>query len=181
MRLALARCVCLLLSLSLAPRATGATGATIGEAEFKAALVYNVLLFVRWPEGGRAAEAPLRLCYPESETSAAQLSRLAAKTIRQRRLTIRPVRIALDAAAQCDALWISADRADFLASVALLARSYPVLIIAEGRDVAEKGAAIGISFEGGMARLAIGDRLLRHAGIDISARLQQLASRRDHD
>lgn len=159
----------------------GALGAVIGEAEFKAALLYNILQFIQWPAEAQPADNMLRLCLPEADTPGAQWAQLAGKTVQGRRLSVRQIRSAEEAPLQCDAVWIGVERMDFLAGLVSYAKKYPLLIVAEGRNSIDKGAAIGVTLENGQARLSIGEHSARHAGIEISARLRQLAARHGRD
>ncbi len=172
MKFVLAPGLCALLIVTM----TTALARTMSEDEFRATLLYNVLQFVKWPANSLANNA-LRLCVVESDSPSPAIAQLAGKTVQGKALVLQQIRAAKEAVTQCDCLWIGGEQLSFLDETALDAASHPLLIVAEGRDAVARGAAIGITLAGGRARLSIGNRASRHPGIEISARLQQIAAK----
>ena len=152
-----------------------ASALPLGEGEFKAASVYNILLFVQWPEGALPADGTLRLCRIGTATPSTAFARLAGRPIQQRVLSVRTIEGTIKDVSQCDALWVEADRMHAMARMAVLARQHPLLLIGEGHDALEKGAMIGLSIDKGTARLWVDKIAAQGAGLNIGARLLQLA------
>lgn len=165
------------MGLLIIAMASSALANTMSEDEFRATLLYNLLQFVKWPADARSPKSALRLCVAESETPSPAMAQLAGKTVQGQTLVVLQIKAAEDARTQCDCLWIGGEQLNVLDQVALYATSHPILIVAEGRDAVARGAAIGITLAGGRARLAIGSRGSRHPGLEISARLQQIAAK----
>lgn len=151
---------------------------TIGEAQFKANVIYNILLFVQWPERGFVAEGELRLCAMGNSALTPALDQLAGRVLFRRTLVIHHFESGspLDDIARCDALWVDEDHAAILGRLTLVSRQRPLLLMGEGANATRRGAMIGLVLENGHARLQVDTSAARTAGLTFGARLLRLAN-----
>ncbi|HEY6898907.1 MAG TPA: YfiR family protein [Rhodocyclaceae bacterium] len=168
------RRLCLYLLLA-APAGTLAAD-VVGEAEFKAAAIYNLLQFVQWPEQALAQDGTLRLCQISAAPLAPELARLAGRQVHKRSLTLRRIDGTAEEAAPCDAIWVEIDRLNSLGRMATVARQRPLLLLGEGPDAVDRGAMIGLAIDKGHARLRVDNAAAKESGLTIGARLLRLAA-----
>lgn len=148
---------------------------TMGEAEFKALAIYNILQFVQWPESALPAET-FRLCQISGTAPNAELLRFSGKPLHRRKLDIRRIDGTAGEASLCDALWVDNDQLSAMGRMAVLARKQPLLLIGEGAEAVDRGAMVGLVLERGRARLRVDNTAARESGLVIGARLLQLAN-----
>lgn len=165
--------------------------AQVAEAELKAAFVFNFVAFVTWPDRQSAADDVLGLCVRSGSALAEALGRLDGKTTDDRRIAVRTLTSAEQAAA-CDVVVVDADRPADPAAVAEGAivpvgssRPWPpdwwrrdgVLSVADGGDSARNGAVITLVREGARVRFDVDSAAAERARLTLSSKLLRLARR----
>lgn len=145
------------------------------ESGVKAALVYNLLLFVQWPEDKLPADGSLRLCILASPTIEEAFSALSGKTIHNRPIAIRRMSSPGEDAHQCQAVWVEEARNNALTRLALAAKNSGILILSEGSAALSQGAMIAVSNEGGRLVFNVDNGAARDARLIISSKLLRLA------
>ena len=162
-----------LLALALAVPAHAQ--APTGEAEVKAAFVYNFLKFVEWPGTSfRSPHEPLVVALVGDGPTADATERfLASKLIAGRRLVVR--RVAWDESlAGVHAAFVSEGDEGRLRRVLAAASAGSVLSIGEGTRFAGDGGVIGLVVEERKVRFDIDMSVANAAGLKVSSKLLAL-------
>lgn len=155
----------LLLALLL-PRAQAAD-----ELPLKAAILFNLLLFVEWPgEAELPAGAPLLLCADRAAPLWPHLQALRERPVRQRRLDLRDAADA-EAARGCHA-WLLEDGG---ARLPAPRPGAPLLVIGDGARADERGVAIALRSSGARVVFDIDMALVRQQRLQLSSKLLRLA------
>ena len=152
----------LLLAITSAP-AAGAEKTSV-----KAAMVYNILRFISFPDGGDR----MRLCAVASDSIAGDLRALSGRTVGSARLEVILVRSAKDMGQTCHVMYLE-DGAP--ADVGTPGRNQ--VLIGDGKSFAERGGTVGLINFGGQVRFVINDRTAKRSGVRFSAQLMQLAAK----
>lgn len=164
--------VALVAGLSAAPVADAAD-----EAELKAAIVYNLLMFVEWPaDATPAMGSTLVLCLqPESRYGAA-LKVLAERPLRGLRVQLRDVAPAAPAVATaCNALLVEDDAAERLPQLARALKGSSVLVIADGANVGAEPVTISLKRGDNKVAFDLNLASARRARLTLSSKLMRLA------
>lgn len=164
---------------ALALAALGAGGALgdhreVLEDAHKAALVYQVAHFVRWPAG--AADSPLLVCSLARESlSAALEARVTHHTVNGRPVVVERLTSVQDCA-RCDLLFVGAEQAGRDAEVLAATRGHPTLTVGESPDFARRGGMVGLVHDRQHLRFEINRRAVESSGLHVSSRLLGLAT-----
>lgn len=161
--------------------ALGGQGRTLhadgkGEAEVKAALVVNFLLFAEWPGNSSSQpDKPLLLCTLDGAEFAASFSDFRGTSIQG--MPLVPLRLdgALSDIRRCHAVFVASENPYALAQVVAATRGLPILIIAQGGRSLQGGAMIALSLAGGRFVFDINLATVRAAGLFLSSKLLRLA------
>ncbi|HEX5393747.1 MAG TPA: YfiR family protein [Rhodocyclaceae bacterium] len=164
-----------LLLASLLPAHSQAAERVEAESGVKAALVYNLLLFVQWPEDKLPSDGSLRLCILASPAMEDAFDKLAGKPIHNRPLSIRHITSAGEESRQCQAVWVEEGRSNALNRLALAARGNGILVLSEGSTALSLGAMIGVSNEGGRMVFTVDNGAAKEARLTVSSKLLRLA------
>lgn len=147
----------------------------VAESNVKAALVYNLLLFVQWPEDKLPPDGNLRLCIIASPTMDEAFNDLNGKPIHSRPLAVRRIAGAGDESHACQAIWVEEGRSSALTRLALAARGNGILVLGEGSAALSQGAMIAVSNEGGRMVFSVDNGAARDARLTVSSKLLRLA------
>ncbi len=159
--------------LTTAWRSTAA--AQGGDAnEVKAAVIYNLLLFVQWPVQP-APGGNLKLCVFEEGALTTALRRYENKTVQGQSLRILRVGAAPNDLDACAAVMVETVSPELLARLRLVAQGRALLILAEGTGALDRGAMIGIHGDGGRIGFDINLRAMKASGLGASSKLLRLA------
>lgn len=165
----------LLFAALLATAGRSAAAAERADAnEVKAAVIYNLLLFVQWP----AQQAPggdLKLCVLEEGALTTALRRHENKTVQGHSLRILRVGAAPNDLDACAAVMVETGSPELLARLRLVAHGRALLILAEGAGALDRGAMIGIHGDGGRIGFDINLRAMKSSGLGASSKLLRLA------
>ncbi len=155
-----------LLLAGLLPRAQAAD-----ELPLKAAIIFNLLLFVEWPgEAELPAGAPLLLCADRAAPLWPHLQALRARAVRQRRLDLRDA-AEPEAQRACHA-WLLEDGGSRLPPARA---GGAVLVIGDGARADERGVAIGLRSSGARVVFDIDLAQVRQQRLQLSSKLLRLA------
>lgn len=137
------------------------------DASIKAAIVYNILAFVQWPEkGGRRSQ--FVLCVAENDPMGAGLAALDGQDLGGRPIRVRSGN---PTAGACDALYLTAATATLLRQVG----NGGVLTISGAHGMIEQGVMVNLVQEGRHIGFDIGAGAMHRAGLAASAKLLRLA------
>lgn len=169
------RCTTILAAVLLAFNGHCAWGAErADENEVKAAVIYNLLLFVAWP-AQTASAGGFRLCVLDDGALSAALRRHERKAVQGHALEIHRVGAAPEELDTCAAVMVEAANPVVLARLGVLARSRALLVIAEGADAVERGAMIGLRTDGGRVTFDIDHSAMKKSGLVPSSKILRLA------
>lgn len=174
LRLTGRRLLSLCLALCLHGVTAGVHAQQVSDADVKAALVYNFMVFVEWPDEGQARRAPLTICVAAASELQTSFQALRDKKVRGLPIVIQGLH-ASDDMATCRVLYIDQHlRAQWplirkkLAGSSLLTIADPAISRIEGAviDLVTADNKIGFEVDSIAARdanLLVSSKLLRLA------------------
>lgn len=144
------------------------------ESEVKAAVIYNLLLFVHWP---RQASPPagFRLCVLGDGALTTALRHHERKSVGGQPLEIRRIGAAPEEVDICAAVMVESGSPGVLTRLGVLARNRPLLVIAEGPGAVDRGAMIGLHTDGGRVTFDINHGAISKSGMTASSKILRLA------
>lgn len=151
---------------------TAAEGAD--ENVVKAAVVYNLLLFMQWPEQPPTARS-LRLCVIDEGALTAALRGHAKKRVQGQALEIYRLNAMHEEVDSCAAVLVEIGNPAALTRFGAIARHRSLLVIAEGAGAIDRGAMIGLYAEGGRIVFDINQGAMRKSGLAPSSKILRLA------
>ncbi|HUG25095.1 YfiR family protein [Piscinibacter sp.] len=148
---------------------------TADEAQLKAAIVYNILLFVEWPPGLLAAEGgKLVLCITPGGAVTDAFRALNGRELRGARVTLH--RLAGDNAAPvCHAVFVEAADGGRLAGAVKSQRAAGALLLSDDPASPADTTAIVLHRVGSRIAFDVNLRPVRQAGLSLSSKLLRLA------
>ena len=165
------RATAAIVALGMLPVLTSAS--RVGEADVKAALVFNILLFVSWHTPERPV---LRLGVVEDTPTSNALRALEGQSIGKTKLSVveNP---SLDEMPDCQAIFVGGNNPSTLYRVATTTLGAKALLIGEGPLAIENGAMIGLVLSGDRYVMDVNLAALRREGLSVSSKLLRLARR----
>jgi len=161
----------LALGLALAPR----PAAAVEEMALKAAIVYNILLFVEWPAAALPAPGGvLSLCVAPHAGMREALQVLDRSQLRGFVLALREL-VATEATKPCHAVVIDAADRQRLAASLKSQRAAGALVISDDPEAPVDSTAIVLHRAGSKIVFDVNLRPLRQAGLQLSSKLLRLA------
>jgi hypothetical protein len=167
------RWLCAAMLLALACHGTWAAERA-DENEVKAAVIYNLLLFVYWPPQA-SPPATFRLCVLGDGALTTALRRHDRKSVTGRTLEVRRVGVTPEELDSCVAVMVEEGSPGLLTRLGVMARSRPLLVIAEGQGAVERGAMIGLHTDGGRVTFDINHGAMKRSGLAPSSKILRLA------
>lgn len=142
------------------------------EYQIKAAFLYNFARLVDWPT---APAGPVVIAILGEDSFAEVLDRtITGKTIGGRPLIVRrPSRTA--ELKDCRILFVASSERKRVAPILSAVRGAPVLTVGEFEGFLEEGGGVNFAVENDRVRFDVNLRAAREAGVQISARLLNLA------
>jgi hypothetical protein len=144
--------------------------------ELKAAALYKVALYAKWPEsafGGR--EEPLRVAVFGADPFGTELER----ALKGKKLGSHPFAAlhfaTLGELGECQILFVPEKEEASLAKILEREKGRPVLLIGETVAAAEAGAGIALYFEKSKLQVAVNQQAVRASGLELSSELLKLA------
>lgn len=160
-----------LLLLVLAPFAWAQKQAP--EAELKAAILTNVLLFVDWPNQSAPAADRLKLCYLTVGPVSTALAQFDGKLIKARPLQI--VRVDTSGTTGCNALYVSPLDADSLPRLLAASRNGGFLLVGDVPGAPPRGVMVNMDVDNGRIVFDVDLLSIRQAGLVLSSKVLRLA------
>jgi hypothetical protein len=146
------------------------------EAEVRAAIVFNVLLFVGWPEIRNASASTVRLCIIEDDATAIVLrSRFEGESVGKAKLVFDNLNESGADPSTCNAVFIGGNNPTALYRTATALRGQPILVFGEGNLAMENGAMIGLVLSGNRYVIDLNLGALQRERLSVSSKLIRLA------
>ena len=141
----------------------------------KAAFVYNFAKFTRWPEAAWAEpSASFRLCTLGQDPLVEHLSALRGESVGGRPVEVRAVQLPL-AGRSCHLLYLARSGQAKLPDLLGTVNGYPVLTVSQSPRFARGGGMVELYRDHDRLRFRINVEAARAAGLQLSARLLDLA------
>lgn len=148
--------------------------ATQGEYQVKAAFVYNFIKFVEWPAGEARDDNDIRLCVMGAVSDMEPFEELQGREIMGKRLTVTRVR-ERGLVEDCQVLFIATSLAPRMKDVLGSIARKPILTIGDTDGYGRRGIMINMYLERKRVRFEVNARSARESGLQISAKLMNLA------
>lgn len=155
---------------------SGPAWAGVSEYEVKAALIYKIAKFVRWPDGSLATPAgTLRLCLIGADDFGESIDALAGQKLQG--LVIAVERLTPDQpATNCQIAFIGRSERDALEPLINALARAPVLTVSDVDGFAARGGMVGFATVDSKVSFQINPAASRRAGLEIGAQLLQFAT-----
>lgn len=145
------------------------------EYQIKAAMTYNMLRFMDWPDDNLPGQEPqMTICIAGKGPLGSAMGSLQGKTVKNRTISIQQLSLPPDISG-CEVLILSdldqASRAGLLEKT----RTAPVLTVADFRGFARSGGVVGFVLQQGKVRFEINQTAAQRHRLRISAQLLKLA------
>jgi len=165
-----------LVALAVNPRKAAAQEDSAGEYELKAALFYNLMRFVDWPDSAYAGpQAPIVVCILGRDPFGDSLASLAPKQAANGRPALIH-RIQQDKDTRdCHVLYISSSERKNLAHILSTLNGSSILTVGEIARFATRGGMIQFGLQDKQVRFDINLAAASRVGLKISSRLLVLA------
>ncbi|MCB1947774.1 YfiR family protein [Nitrosomonas sp.] len=145
----------------------------VEEYRVKAAFIYNFIAFTQWSE---ISGPTLDLCLYGEDNFGPEIDLLQTRPVNQ--LSIKVTRLSdLQHLQNCHVLFISRSEAESLTSILGQSQGKNILTIADSQSAASKGVIINMHLDENKVKFEINLKSARNAGLNINARLLQLATR----
>ncbi len=161
----------MILSSQLA--AASSIAGTTGEYRVKAAFIYNFLAFTQWPEH---TGQTINLCIFGKNYFGDEIDVLQTKSVNHFAIKVSHL-AALENAGNCQALFISKSETGHLSSILDSLQGQAILTLTDSTDASSKGVIINMHLIENKVKFEINLESARHAGLNLSARLLQLATK----
>jgi hypothetical protein len=143
------------------------------EHQIKAAMIYNMVRFMEWPEEALSVAATqFRICTAGKGGLALAVEELRGKQLKGRIVTVQHV---TTSAAGCQVLVLSEPDRSATADLLEKVRTSAVVTVAESAGFARSGGVVGFVLQGGKVRFEINQTAAQRHRIRISAQLLKLA------
>lgn len=161
--------------LALAASLASGPAHAVDEQELKAAIVFNLLLFVDWPVDALAPGGSLVMCVSPTNELAVPLKALQGRTVRDQRLDVRELAPGV-ARNACHALYLDPADVQVPAPARPAASSASAtLVICDDVDMPPASAAIVLRHVGGRIGFDVQFEAARKAHLVLSSKLLRLA------
>jgi hypothetical protein len=146
------------------------------EHEVKAAFLYRFLSFIEWPaQAFRDAKAPIAIGVLGADEVAASLEQtMPGRTAQGRPVVVRRLR-AGEPLAGVHLLMVGRAEQERIAQLAKAAAAQHVVLVGDGDDALDRGAAIGFLIHDGRVRFQVSLPAAERSGARISSRMLAVA------
>lgn len=142
--------------------------------EVKAAVIYNLLLFVQWP-ARTSPPGNFRFCVLDDGALTTALRRHEKRVVHGQALEIHRTGSTPEEFDTCIAVMVEAGNPGVLTRLGVLARGRALLVIAEGTGAVDRGAMIGLHADGGRVTFDIDHGAMKRSGLAASSKILRLA------
>ena len=147
------------------------------EARIKAALVFKLVKFVRWPASAMSGKEAIRFCAFGDSAIGDLLAAVEGKPVRDRLAQFRLLKgLAVADIKDCHVLYVGAGAQEVSGSASPAWRTYPVLTISDAPDFSRGGGMIGLTSNQNKLSFEINLRVARESGLELDAPLLDLAT-----
>ena len=153
------------------PRAAPAS-----EADLKVAFLLNFARFVKWPDQAVTNDAPFVVGVLDLDPLREPLTQLEKKTVRDRVFRVRHCRGTNDAVG-CHILLVNAAEPETRKAMLAAVAGRPVLTVGEAPEFLAEGGIIRFVLRNDRLRLQISRPAAARAGLELSARLLEIAEK----
>lgn len=143
------------------------------EPDLKAAIIFNMLLFVEWPANSAMPPDQLTICYLDSSPVASALVRLDGKSIKGRSLKV--VQLGSNNAGICHALYLAPGNAAALGKTLALLGTSSILLAGDSPEYSQKGVMLNLELLSGRVVFDIDLRSAQRVGLQVSSKALRLA------
>ena len=143
------------------------------EYRVKAAFIYNFIAFTQWPDSSMES---IHTCIYGEEDFGHEIDALQHRTVNDRSITVLRI-MRYSELNNCQVLFISQLQIANLTEILAYLQKAPVLTIADSTKAAAKGIMINMHLKQNRVKFEINLKSARDAGLNISSRLLQLATR----
>jgi hypothetical protein len=152
-------------------------GVGVSELEIKAAMLYNFLKFVEWPEAaGWSRKAPFVIGVHGSGNFADVLARtVGERTVQGRPVLVRQLQDLSEARA-CQVMYVSGAHPGKTIAVIEAARHAAILTVGDAAGFARQGGMIGFVMVDSRTNFEINVEASQRAGLKVSSKLLRLAT-----
>ena len=152
----------------------GFAGPEPGEAEVKAAFVFNFIKFVEWPSSAfQSPEDPILLTILGNDPIGAALASLDGKKVSGRRVVVRKV-LSISGLERCHVLFVGASEKAALSTVLRAVQRWSVLTVADFEGFPGRGGTIGFVRQDDRVGFEINEGAARKVGLNVNAKLLYL-------
>lgn len=149
--------------------------AQVPEPQLKAAFVFNFVRYIEWPEKVFAnKDAPITVCMVGREEGVITLSTLDGRKAQERTIKVR-LEVSVDAAKNCQVVYIGDLDARRTSALIRSLQSLPVLTISDADGFIDNGGAIGIVRGDQRLQFEVNRSALDKAQLKASSQLLKLA------
>jgi len=160
--------VCLAVGLGLSAAVSARS-----ESEIKAFYLFNFIKFITWPDEPTSAD--LNICVAGANPFSSLEDKLNSLTARSRK--IQMLNAEDGPLSECSILFISESESNFYETLIEPLNGFPILTISDIDGFMEHGGMIGFIKVGNVVRFEISLKNTRSAGLEMSAKLLELAIR----
>ncbi len=148
-----------------------------GEAQLKAAILFNFAMFTEWPADTLPANAPLRLCVFQDNGLLPALTGLQEKQVNGHHISIRTLSAQPGAAqlATCHLLVLDTQDRERWALLKRDLATSSVLTVADDRIIGANGAMISFGIDNRRVGFDVDMAPVRQARLSLSSKLLRLA------
>lgn len=137
----------------------------------KAAIIYNVLRFVSFPNGSNSGS--LILCVARRMSATSDVVALNNKPVGNRTINVRYIDPGVSDVSSCHVAYVGSNSTTHISRI----KQRGLLLIGDDHDFIRSGGAIGLVKFGNQIRFEVNAGSARQSGIAISSKLLRLASR----
>jgi hypothetical protein len=152
---------------------TSAVTSSTDEYRVKAAFIYYFIAYTQWPDN---IDKTLNLCIYGKDFFGHEIDQLQTRPVNQFAIAVSRL-TDLEKVHQCQALFISKSETAYFSSILDRLQGETILTIADSTHAAKKGVNINMHLVENKVKFEINLGTARHAGLTISARLLQLATK----
>lgn len=146
------------------------------EPQVKAAYLFNFGKFTRW-QADRAGVANFQICVLGKDPFGAVLdSTVSGENINGKKIAVKRM-LALQDAAECSVLFVSASEENRLPSILATAQQFSILTVSDIPHFAERGGVIGLMLQQGKIRFEVNRDAAEKSRLSLSSELLKVATK----
>lgn len=164
-----------LLAVAIAASFAPISAGQVGEADVKAAYLFNFTRFVEWPDGTPPAAAPFRLCVVADRTMTELIERTMTGEAVKGHTSETAVPASIEEARRCQILFVGRTEMSRVRPMLAALRGHPVLTVSDAARFADTGGMIEFVRIDEHVRFRVNLEAAKRSRIAISSRLLRVA------